>query len=114
MSECEVISVYALDDAVRDGIYKPVSELLSKQYFKWPVLITTGVDEICKNSEGDYNGVLHDILTMLYFKIKSVGQDDNFISFDVVVDGKTITLWATIQVDNNGQPNLTIMLPEEY
>ena len=41
-------------------------------------------------------------------------MNDNFISFDVVVDDKTITSWVSMEVDDNGQWKLTTLPPEGH
>lgn len=115
------ILAYSRADAIADGVQFKC-DLAKEAGFEYPVFITEGINTLINKSlphGNDYNGVMWDILNILFFKIKSSKSTD-FIDFKVAINinnkADTFVLYAQVGATdfNNPKPAITIMTPEEY
>lgn len=124
----EVISSYSRKDALNDGILIDATEIAKKVGFKIPVALTSRVwrkyvempTEIQKEGLQSEQARLGDILTMLYYAIfKSGNREQSQVMFQFCVRNKkneeaeSITLKALVHPDDDFQPVITIMHPNE-
>lgn len=120
-----LIHFYSRADAFLDGILVDVTETAREAGFKFPVALTRAVwcryVEVPSGVEAqDEPGRLWDILHMLKFAIAKEKASRNAISFQLHVrndnsegDPPLVDLKAICGPDDDGQPCITIMLPEE-
>jgi hypothetical protein len=123
------IYVYSRAQAIADGVLVDVSEMAVSAGFKIPVAVTDTVwgdfiEWTDKDSQlqthQDTDGRLWDVLSMLRFAVAKAQETDcMFYKLNVVPrDGKTkkaklTQLKAVIGAGDNGEPVITIMLPNE-
>lgn len=125
----ETIYSYSRSQAIADGVLVNVSEIALEAGFKISVAVTNTVwhefiewteENTLRQTYQDTNGRLWDVLSMLRFAIaKKRNTDCLFYKLYIVPrDGKTRTakltqLKAVIGAGDNGEPAITIMLPNE-
>lgn len=134
----DVIFSYTRAQAITDGVLVDVTETAKEAGFRWPVAITrtawedcvTWSDEDCERQvHQDESGRLWDILTMAIHAIrlaasnarKGVPQDLSLMFFElyrVPRDGESTRpqltrLKIVAGPGDNGEPVITIMLPNE-
>jgi hypothetical protein len=125
----EPIFTYSRTQAVADGVLIDVTDLAKDAGFKIPVAVTEAIwnkyiewndDDSKKQTIQDIGGRAWDVLWMLRLAInKNKSADSIFYQIYVVPrDGKTkkaklSNLKATIGGGDNGEPVITIMLPNE-
>lgn len=126
----EVIYSYSRREAIADGNLVDVSAMAKEAGFKIPVAVTASVwhqyiewtDEDSENQTSqDQEGRFWDVLYMLYVAVKSYAASTNCIFYKLLIvprDGKTeiprmIELKSVIGGGDNGEPVITIMLPNE-
>lgn len=119
----DVIFAYTRRQAVADGVLFDVSEMAREAGFKWPVAMTASVWEDCvrvpEGVEGqDEAGRQWDILFMLRHAIRTTTPPGREMRFQLLVRNdnrapRPVTLKAVIGPDDNGNPCLTVMKPEE-
>jgi len=119
-----VIHSYTRQDALNDGMLIDVSTTAKEAGFKVPVAVTCGVwaqyvavPEGCEG-EQDETGRLWDILFMTHWTIKqgNLGGDIVYVDFFAVTERKKqekAKVKAMIHGGDNGEPVITIMLPDE-
>jgi hypothetical protein len=124
--EQEIISTYSREQALEDGMLIDVSEMAKEANFKVPVAITRELwynyikpEEELMNLGQSMEGRLWDTLWMLLVKIKAGGANISSLSYLVYYltsprRKKLVKLWSEIGPGDNGEPVMTIMLPEDY
>jgi hypothetical protein len=124
-----VIFAYSRQEAIEDGVLvdATVGELaeVTRQHFKVHVAMTAAVYAVLERAVenrrhlNDYRGVWHDVCWMLRIAISRRPAESSTpeLLFRVIITGagrsKTWTLKAVMGPDDEGDPCLTIMLPEE-
>ncbi len=122
----EPISVYTREQAIDDGVLidGTIGDLaeVSRQHFKYPIAMTAEVFEIIERAVNnpkygnDYKGVWHDIL---YMSIHSPTEDLGLSGhlFQVIIKGAGRKQCHTLKIlchpDDNAEPVLTVMLPNQ-
>jgi hypothetical protein len=123
------VFTYRREQALKDGILIDVTKMAQKAGFTIPVAITDTVwstfivwtdNDTQQQTYQDTNGRLWDVLSMLRFSIGS-GQKANCIHYKLNIvprDGRTkkaklTLLKAAIGAGDNGEPVITVMLPNE-
>ena len=124
----DMIFSYSRAQAIEDGVLVDVSNVAKKSGFKISVAVTSAVwdkyiewtdEDSSKQTSQDQIGRLHDVLTMLHFACRR--SVDSCVLFRLSViprDGrsksiKTINLKSTIGGGDEGEPVITVMLPNE-
>lgn len=124
-----IISSYSRTQAIEDGVLVDVSETAKEAGFRFPVAITQAAWEDCVSwSEEDNtrqccqdeSGRLWDVLTMLFYAIRS-GNGGSNILFELIriprggraIKGQEMTLKAVCGPGDDMEPVITIMLPNE-
>jgi type I site-specific restriction endonuclease len=123
------IYVYSRAQAIADGVLVDVSEMAVSAGFKIPLAVTetlwgTFIEWTAKDTQQqtnqDTDGRLWDVLSMLRFAVAKAQETDCiFYKLNIVPrDGKTkkaklTQLKAVIGGGDNGEPVITIMLPNE-
>ena len=117
----EVIFSYTRKQAIEDGVLVDVSELAKEAGFKYPVAVTARVwhewIEPPEDAVGqDINGRLWDLLTMLRHEIRKGGKGDR-VDFKVIFDQGSekplVDFYALCGPGDEGEPVITVMLPDE-
>jgi hypothetical protein len=124
----ETIYVYSRAQALEDGVLVDVTETAKEAGFKIPVAVTDAVWhdyiewENVKNKKAiqDTEGRLWDVLSMLRFACNRFKNESEIIYRLYVVSRdrqavkpSLVTLKAVIGGGDNGEPVITIMLPNE-
>ena len=129
-NEADVISIYTRSQAIEDGFLIDVSKTAKQAGFKIPVAISIIVWEsyIAWNDKDNNRqtiqnteGRLWDVLYMCYVAIKKAATNSASLLYQLHVipkNGKStkpklVTLKAVIGGGDNGDPVITIMIPEE-
>ena len=121
--ESNIIYSYSWDDAVKDGTFRSITNLMKNRGFKIPVAVTNNLfhqiiaveenEDITplKAIEKERQNIM-DIADNLFSAIKQSPNNESMMTFS----HNGITLWATIEARNpkNPEPVMTIMLPEDY
>jgi hypothetical protein len=123
--DSDVIYAYTRQQALDDGILVDATALAKEAGFKWPVAITTrlwhgyivpALDLVPDGQSA--NGRLWDLLSILHHTILN-SKDDTFLRFSVLFlmsPGSTLIPVELISVagpGDNGEPVITVMLPDE-
>lgn len=123
------IYVYSRMQALEDGVLIDVTEMAKEAGFKIPVAVTYTVwdgyidwttEDSRKQTHQDQKGRLWDILWMLHLACRR-NSDVEYLNYRLYViprDGRSkkprqIELKAVIGGGDNGEPVITIMLPNE-
>jgi hypothetical protein len=121
----EVIHSYSRAQAIEDGVLIDVSEAAREAGFKFPVAVTQGVWARCVEvPEGlvdqDESGRLWDVLWMLRHGIvrSNAADASDRIQFCLYVKEsedrpRLVTLWSVCGPGDEGEPVITVMLPDE-
>jgi hypothetical protein len=120
--DADLIHAYSRAQAIADGVLIDVSQTAREAGFRFPVAFTRAVWERCVAVPPgvlcqDEAGRLWDVLTMLRFAAR--GQDGREVRFGVHVriDNQErpplVRLKALCGPGDNGEPVITVMLPEE-
>jgi hypothetical protein len=118
----DVIFAYTRKQAIADGVLVDVTDMAKEAGFRIPVAMTSTVYvryvEVPKDAHGqDIKGRLWDILHMLKYVIKSQASNRNELRFQVIVNngqgGRKVTLKSVCGPGDEGEPCITIMLPDE-
>ena len=123
LEDDEIISVYTRKQGIEDGILIDVTEWSKQAGISIPVAMTSNLyNSLVKPSEEDMregqrlNGRMWDVF--MVFRNKAQKCKDTMAVFDVdfIVRGQTRTerLWAVVDGGDDGNPVITIMLPEDY
>jgi len=125
--EGEIIVSYTRKQAIEDGVLVDVSNMAKECGIKYPVAVTSAVwndyivpPEALKGLQ-DEDGRLWDTLWMFRNNAKNTKDGESIIHFTVIFKmlyGKetkndVITLKAIIDGGDNGEPVITILLPDE-
>lgn len=124
----EIISSYTRKQAIEDGVLVDVSEIAKEAGFKIPVAVTQAVWhdyidwENVQNQKAfqDTEGRLWDVVSMLRFYCNR-SKDEAEIIYSLyvvprerqVIRPTLVKLKAAIGAGDNGEPVITIMLPNE-
>ena len=119
-SENDVIYAYTREQAIQDGVLVDVSKMAAEAGYKVPVAITAAlynvIDDIPNryiNFE-DFDGRLWDVLWMGLIAARNKPLDHLLYKLILHYGRKTyITLKMVIGPGDNGEPVITIMLPDE-
>jgi len=118
----EVIYAYTREQALEDGVLVDVSQMAKEAGIKWPVALTASVfGRYVEVPEGvigqDETGRLWDILWMFRLAARK-GGDTLLFQLHVRNDNSDrtaplVTLKAVCGPGDQGEPVITIMLPDE-
>lgn len=121
--ESDIIFAYTHREAIADGNLIDVSNTAKEAGFKWPIALTCAVwNEYVRVPEGvdgqDEAGRLWDILVMLITAIRLETHKGRALLFQVMVRNEprrttVVALKAISGPDDDGEPCLTVMLPDE-
>ncbi len=126
----ELIYSYTRAQAIEDGILIDATEMAREAGFNWPVALTAAAWADCvawsdadneRQAYQDQSGRLWDVLFMASYAIRTAKNSDQQLPFDlyrIARDGRAtesqrLTLKLILGPDDNGDPVITIMLPEE-
>jgi hypothetical protein len=118
----DVLSVYTRAQALEDGVLVDVSEVAREAGVRFPTAVTRRVwDEIitpdprARQWGQDEQGRLWDMLWMFRLAARRGGQVIHFRMSVIMKERqrRTITLKAQCGPGDDGEPVITIMLPEE-
>ncbi len=121
----EIIHAYTRKEAIEDGTLIDVSKLAKEAGYKWPVAVTTAVwaqyvavPKAVKGTGQDETGRLWDVLAMLLFAIRASKNGGRVLEFKIMVLNRPpkpveVALKAVTGPDDEGEPCITIMLPDE-
>jgi hypothetical protein len=123
--EADLIHRYSRADALRDGVLIDVSATAWEAGFKYPVALTAAVWARCVAVPPgvvcqDEAGRLWDVLTVLRWAIRREGARARDLAFAVHVRNDNregvpplVRLKAVCGPGDQGEPVVTVMLPEE-
>jgi hypothetical protein len=126
----EVISTYTRAQAIEDGVLIDAGSMASEAGFKWPVALTSAVwadcvawtdDDSQTNPFQDQSGRLFDVLFMASFAIRTSADSGDRLLYELYrvprdgysTEAKPVMLKLIIGPGDQGEPVLTILLPEE-
>ena len=119
----EVISSYTRAQALEDGVLVDLSSLALESGFKMPLAVTSGVWAVINPepmpSCQDWRGRAWDLLTILRLAIhRSAPSTDrvDFAPLFVLKSGqppKPVPMYALCGPGDDGEPTITVMLPNE-
>ena len=126
----EVIYSYTRAQAIEDGVLIDTTEMANEAGFKWPVALTVAAWSDCvawsdadndRQAYQDQSGRLWDVLFMASYAIRTAKNSDQQLLFDlqrIARDGcstksQRLTLKLILGPGDDGEPVITIMLPEE-
>ena len=126
----EVIYTYTRAQAIEDGVLIDATEMAKETGFKWSLALTAAAWADCvawtdadnhHQRYQDQSGRLWDVLFMASFAIRSANNADRQLQFDlqrIPRNGRTTTsqrrtLKLILGPGDDGEPVITIMLPEE-
>lgn len=125
----DLVYSYTRADAIQDGNLIDVSELAKEAGFRIPVALTVAVFERYANwteadnerqTYQDVEGRLWDILSMMRFQAKRIEASRLFELLCVPRNNNSkrktpikVTLKALLHSGDDGEPVITVMLPEE-
>lgn len=121
--EWEIISTYTRKEALEDGVLIDVSEMAKEVGFVVPVAITDNLQNTwikppakMEDFGQSCEGRLWDVLHMLRMNCRR--NNAARIKYEVLFQNTpkrltTVELISTIGPDDNGDPVITIMLPED-
>jgi hypothetical protein len=122
----KLISSNTRSEALADGVLVDVTETAREAGFLLPVGLTRAVWDLCvalspaaERAGNDERGRLCDVLWMLRWAIaRSRGCGGSEIRFELLcviesVRPSRVTLWSVVGPGDDGEPVVTVMLPEE-
>lgn len=121
----QIIHTYSRRQAIEDHMLFDVSNTAKECGFNIPVAITRNLlysyiepSEACEKIGQSLSGRLIDVLTVLYFNALSAKGDRLTFKVAFVMDAETgrsetVDLLAVVGPGDEGEPVLTIMLPED-
>ena len=126
----EVISTYTRAQAIEDGVLIDAGPTAKEVGFKLPVALTSAVWSDCvvwtdsdsqKMPFQDQSGRLYDVLFMASFAIRMRADSGDRMLYELYrvprdgysTEAKPVTLKLIIGPGDQGEPVLTILLPEE-
>jgi hypothetical protein len=123
--KADLIHRYTRADAIRDGVLIDVTPTAREAGFRFPVAMTSAAWARCVEVPPgvlcqDERGRLWDVLVMLHFAIRRQSRDGRVLLFALHVRNDNrdrippvVRLKAVSGPDDQGEPALTVMLPEE-
>ncbi len=126
----DVIYTYTRAQAIEDGVLIDATEMAKEAGFKWPVALTAAAWADCvawsdadneRQAYQDQSGRLWDVLFMASCAIRTAKNSDQQLPVDLyriprngrATKSQRLTLKLILGPDDNGEPVITIMLPEE-
>ena len=121
----QIIHTYSRRQAIEDHMLFDVSNTAKECGFNIPVAITRNLlysyiepSEACEKIGQSLSGRLIDVLTVLYFEARRTKGDRLTFKVAFVMDAETgrsetVDLLAVVGPGDEGEPVLTIMLPED-
>ncbi len=126
----EIISTYTRAQAIADGVLVDAGAMAKEAGYKWPVALTAAAWSDCvawtdADSDAqvhqDASGRLWDVLFMGAYAIRAHGRSGdrlNFSLYRVPRDGcstepERVTLKLIVGPGDDGEPVITILLPQE-
>ncbi len=118
----DVIYTYTREQAIEEGVLINVSEMAEEAGFRWPVAVTVNVwvyyiipDDDSRSCGQSEDGRLWDLLTMLRLYSHHGGEIVTFKVYFLMQGNKKklVTLKAVAGPGDNGEPVITVMLPDE-
>jgi hypothetical protein len=122
-TEDDLIYSYTRAQAIKDGVLVDVSDMARQAGFRWPVAVTQAVwatiEAVPPKLQGcqDIQGRLWDVLYMGHLAARRGGQE---IRYKLIMDRnengrrlRYLVLKALCGPGDDGEPVITIMLPEE-
>ena len=126
----DVIYSYTRAQAIADGVLIDATEMAIDAGFNWPVALTAAAWSDCvvwndadndRQAYQDQSGRLWDVLFMASYAIRTAKNSDQQLLFDlqrIARDGcstksQRLTLKLILGPGDDGEPVITIMLPEE-
>jgi len=126
----DVIYSYSRAQAIEDGVLVDAGSMAQEAGFKWPVAFTSAVWDDCiawtdedkaKQAYQDQSGRLWDVLYMASHTIRTSNGSSDQLRFElyrVPRDGKSmkaelVTLKLIVGPGDQGEPVITIMMPNE-
>lgn len=134
----ECIACYTRAQAIEDGVLVDVSKMASEAGFKWPVAMTRTVYERYVEvpseltGQQDIQGRLWDVVWMMWVNIRTGKINGSYGEFTLLVRVPESAEWQTNETvhaedpglrlvtlksvsdpGDNGEPTITLMLPDE-
>ena len=126
----EVIYSYTRAQAIEDGVLIDAGEMAKEAGFHWPVALTVAAWSDCvawsdadnqRQAYQDQSGRLWDVLFMAWCAIRSKKNADPQMLFDLhriprngrATESQRLTLKLILGPGDDGEPVITIMLPQE-
>lgn len=126
----DVIYSYTRAQAIADGVLIDATELATDAGFKWPVALTAAAwaESVAwsdadnkRQAYQDQSGRLWDVLFMAAYAIRTAGNVDQQLLFDLhciprngrATKSQQLTLKLILGPGDDAQPVITIMLPTE-
>ncbi len=119
----ELIHAYTREQAIEDGVLVDVSTLAKEAGLRYPVAVTRNVwdgyivpDERARKLGQSETGRLWDLLWMFSIAARHASIDTILFRLYFIMkerQRRLITMKAMIAPGDNGEPVITIMLPEE-
>jgi len=121
-TEDDLIYAYTRAQALADGVLMDVSSTAREAGFVWPVAVTAAVWQLIQEIPPKYKGVqdpagrLWDVLTMARMAIRQQKQSGTELLYRLILHhGREtyVTLKLVTGPGDQGEPVVTIMLPDE-
>ncbi len=126
----EVIYSYTRAQAIDDGVLIDATEMAKDAGFKWPLALTVAAWADCVAWSEDDNehqvyqdqsGRLWDVLFMASYAVRTGNNADRQLRFSLLriprngrsTESQRLTLKLILGPGDDGEPVITIMLPEE-
>lgn len=116
-----VIYAYTRKEAIEDGVLVDVTLTAKEAGFQFPFAMTAAVWSLIENIPGKYGhediaGRLWDVLMVAKASIRAGQEKQDVVFFDVILHhegGSRVRLKLHCGPGDNGEPVLTLMLPNE-
>ena len=115
----EVIDVYTRAQAIKDGCLVDLTEWAKEARFKYPVAVTSAVyallepSEHCRNLGQSEKGRAMDMFNMMHLAIMAKQGPTDLVFFNVKFGKHVHRFKSLCHPGDEGEPVITIMLPEE-
>jgi hypothetical protein len=126
----DVIYSYTRAQAIEDGVLIDATEMAREAGFKWPVALTAAAWADCvawtdadneRQAYQDQSGRLWDVLFVASYAVRTANNANQQLQFDLqriprnglARKSQRLTLKLILGPGDNGEPVITIMLPEE-
>ena len=122
-TDLPVISEYTRAQAIDDGVLVNVTQDARKAGFRYPVALTRAVWDLCvalsptaKRACNDEPGRLWDVLWMMRCAVRRAPEAEHLFALRCVTTGlrpSHVALRSVIGPGDDGEPVITVMLPDE-